>query len=133
MNPNEVTLSLQIPVVGCQHRKFDFKIFQECEEFDLWNMEFDLVPEPTNQFDPEAIKVMLRSTHVGYVAADSTQDVHTFLKALKVLNLELSDVSFYMEKFKQQGEKLQWFTINLLLCAQVSMQQELSLDLLYAE
>jgi hypothetical protein len=75
---------------------------------------------------------MLRSAHVGYVAKDTQEELSLFLQALVILNLGLEDVTYYMERYKKQGDKLQWFTINLMVDALVSPEQEATLDLLYA-
>ena len=36
---------------------------------DWANLEIELVPEPENQYDPNAIKIMVDDLHVGYVPA----------------------------------------------------------------
>jgi hypothetical protein len=40
-----------------------------------------LVPEPTNEFDPEAIRVeSVGGAHVGYVPADATRRIRKVMK-----------------------------------------------------
>ena len=41
-----------------------------------------LVPEPTNRFDRNAVKVIVRGEHVGYVPAEYSADVASACKAL---------------------------------------------------
>jgi hypothetical protein len=40
----------------------------------------DLVPEPKNKYDPNAIKVMKTGFHIGYVPKMFTFDVHAVLE-----------------------------------------------------
>lgn len=38
--------------------------------------EFVLIAEPTNEYDPEAIQVLLRGETVGYIPRDETREYH---------------------------------------------------------
>ena len=132
MSQKEVSLTLEIPVVGCQHRKFDNRIFKECEEFSVWDCELGIVPEPENPYDPHALKAYLRSTHVGYVARDSIDEVNDFIRALNVLGFKWADTIINLERYKMQGDRLQWFTLNVTLTTNVNYEQESALDSIYA-
>jgi hypothetical protein len=48
----------------------------KCAEDDSIN----LIPEPTNEYDPNAIKVFIDDKHIGYVAKDCTENVHKFFR-----------------------------------------------------
>jgi hypothetical protein len=50
--------------------------FHKCAEDDKIN----LVPEPDNEFDPNAIKVYVGDTHIGYISKENTEIVHRFLR-----------------------------------------------------
>ena len=39
----------------------------------------ELIPEPTNEHDPNAIKVIVEGKHIGYVPADQCEEVRTIL------------------------------------------------------
>ena len=49
-------------------------------KYDIADEEALLVPEPTNEYDPNAIKVMIGDIHVGYVPKDETIEVSEILK-----------------------------------------------------
>lgn len=45
------------------------------------NEPVELVPEPTNRVDPNAIMVMISGVHVGYVPREMTQEVASYITA----------------------------------------------------
>ena len=52
-----------------------------------------LVPEPDNEYDPNAIRVLLNGVHVGYVPKDKTAEVKSILPDAHELagHVELND------------------------------------------
>lgn len=96
-------------VAGCHYRQKTLKEVYKfyIEEYDAYNnftdsdiLEFGeaewkipnctsfycdcfLIPEPENEFDPKAIKVMMNDAHIGYVPADTTGKIHAILDRIK--------------------------------------------------
>jgi hypothetical protein len=128
----QVQIAIELPVVGCQHRNFSVGIFEDCQKYGLWGEEFNLIPEPYNAFDPGAMKVMLRSVHVGYVAKDSADEALALLEAMEVLNIGFESFEYHLEKYKYQGDKLQWFTLNMLVTVETTKEEQAKLDKIYA-
>ena len=50
-------------------------------EFHYFNDEqsIELLPEPTNEYDKNAIQVLADGKFVGYVSSENTQNVHKFI------------------------------------------------------
>lgn len=46
--------------------------------------EFALQPEPTNQYDPNAVKILHGDRHVGYVPRDLSEEVSQLVAAGRV-------------------------------------------------
>ena len=49
------------------------------------NAEYDLVPEPDNQYDPHAVRVMHNGTHVGYVPRDLSEEVTALIREDRIV------------------------------------------------
>jgi hypothetical protein len=50
----------------------------------------ELRPEPTNQYDSNAIMVLIDGVHVGYVPQDETQNVRPFLNGPVYISAEVT-------------------------------------------
>jgi len=48
-------------------------------------VEFDLKPEPTNQYDPKAVQIIHEGHHVGYVPRDLSAEVTALLARGRVI------------------------------------------------
>lgn len=55
-------------------------------KFDIHTVE--LVPEPTNKADPNAIKVIMNGAHVGYVPRESTDRVREHMNSGRIENIK---------------------------------------------
>lgn len=94
------------PVAGLFYRQDDFvdslllenpdyemsksEIIDSCLEeekiykYDVFYGLADLVPEPDNQYDPNAIKIIVDNIHIGYVPAKYTKNVFNILNNNKI-------------------------------------------------
>lgn len=64
----------------------------------------ELIPEPSNPHDPNAIKVVVKGYHIGYVPKIATNDVKTRLKAGQQASIKLLGGNY---KMYEDGE---WVT-----------------------
>ena len=46
-----------------------------------------LEPEPDNQYDPKAIKVLFNGVHIGYIKKGSCSHIHNLLKADRIVSI----------------------------------------------
>lgn len=70
---------------GVDYIEFDIAVITHGEHVDDHIGEFiaNLVPEPTNPYDANAIKIVTGNGHrIGYVPKDMTQSVHKFVEKL---------------------------------------------------
>lgn len=70
------------------------KIYQ----YDFCPNQTELIPEPDNPHDPNAIKVIVDKKHVGYVKAGSCKHI---LKLIKEEKIERIDCEIYGGKYKK--------------------------------
>lgn len=49
--------------------------------------EFTLAPEPTNQHDPNAVKVLLGEEHVGFVPRDVAPEIGALIRADRIVRV----------------------------------------------
>lgn len=61
----------------------------------------DLVPEPTNKFDSNAIKVMVKNVHVGYIPADMCIELKTVIEDIDKVRAVIRGGDY---KFHSNGE-----------------------------
>ena len=75
-------------VAGIKHHKTNFY------NLDLSQREhkLELIPEPTNKHDPNAIKVIVDGKHIGYVPANKCAKVH------KILTKRITEQCFICEE-----------------------------------
>lgn len=57
-------------------------------EFDFTVNKVELIEEPTNEYDPNAIKVVIDDVHVGYIKKGSCSHVKKLMRENKIKNLE---------------------------------------------
>jgi len=68
-------------VTGITHHKKNFySLDLDKEDFTL-----DLVEEPTNKYDPDAIKVIVDGKHIGYIPAKKCKKVKKILHTKNVI------------------------------------------------
>lgn len=53
-------------------------------EFDYHSKNVELVPEPDNEHDPNAIKVLTNGVHIGYIEASKTSTVRDLIDSGKI-------------------------------------------------
>lgn len=86
---------------------------QEVSEFEdlyLSDDEISFVPEPTNEYDPNAIKIFLEfgsegTHHVGYVPKKSTKELQNILDTKKVIYIEAKYVGGKIKNIEYDFEK----------------------------
>lgn len=71
----------------------DERIYQ----YELFYAAADLVPEPNNPHDPNAIKVIVYDTHIGYIPAEKTKSVK---KIMDTKNIVLVGCEIYGGPYK---------------------------------
>lgn len=62
-------------VAGISHYKdaiIENFVFDDDDEFDYESSNVELIPEPENEYDPNAIKVLVNGIKIGYVPKDLT-------------------------------------------------------------
>lgn len=104
-------IEIDFSCVGCQHRKWEQEQFlQLSSEQSTRAIIFD--PEPENKHDPNAIKVIFRGVHCGYVAADQCADFLEFKKVFDKMQPYIRDYNYGVEvtDIKSKEGVVQWFT-----------------------
>lgn len=66
-------------------------------QYTFYDSELELVPEPDNPYDSNAIKVMISGVHIGYIKKGSCSRVKNLLSSPDLLKV---DVSLYGGKYK---------------------------------
>jgi len=56
--------------------------------YDFYASKIDLIPEPDNPHDSNAIKVIVDGVHVGYIKAGSCSHVHKLLKEDRIVKID---------------------------------------------
>ena len=57
-------------------------------QYEFYPNNVELIPEPDNPYDPNAIKVMVDNTHVGYVKSGSCSHVLNLLKDDRIIKID---------------------------------------------
>lgn len=57
-------------------------------EYNFKTGKTELIPEPTNQYDPNAIKVLIDGKHVGYIKKGSCKHVLNLINQNRIVNIE---------------------------------------------
>lgn len=86
--PNEHSFS----VAGVHLEQYSYPLFNICKVLNL----VDLVPEPTNTYDSDAIKVQVSGWHIGYVPSDETSEVHQVLNKEHISYIESINIIGYI-------------------------------------
>lgn len=69
-------------------------------QYEFYPIKTELIPEPDNPYDPNAIKVMVDNTHVGYIKSGSCSHI---LKVLKEDRIEKIECKIGGGKYKYIG------------------------------
>ncbi len=83
--------------------------FHHCVEGDQQSIE--LVLEPTNKYDSNAIAVKINDKFIGYVSRENTKNVHQFLKRKNDGDPHI--LSFYL--INKYSSSARWLIIDLTL------------------
>src|SRR5688572_2433504 len=70
--PNEYSFNIS----GVHLQDYMYPVINFCKEFDLT----ELIPEPENKFDSNAIMVKASGWHIGYVPEEETYEVSQIMK-----------------------------------------------------
>jgi hypothetical protein len=70
-------MSIKFFIAGVQHRVGAAAVLSRLVEED----ELELVPEPDNKFDPNAIRIEYEGNHVGYVPKKFSSQVSALIEA----------------------------------------------------
>lgn len=70
----ENTLFFEVTGVHISNRKNH--LINNCSEYD----QVELIPEPNNEYDSDAIKIKCNGKLIGYIKSDETELVHDILK-----------------------------------------------------
>lgn len=54
---------------------------QRIWKYDFYPVNVELVPEPENPHDPQAIKVVIDGRHIGYIKSGSCAHIHNLIKS----------------------------------------------------
>lgn len=65
----------------------------------------ELVPEPDNPVDKNAIMVVVDGQHIGYIAAESCAHIHELLKADQIQEIKCSIGGGRKKEFTKYGDK----------------------------
>ena len=57
-------------------------------QYSFWINKTELIPEPTNEYDPNAIKVVIDGVHVGYIKAGSCKHVLKLINEDRIAKIE---------------------------------------------
>lgn len=60
----------------------------EVYEYTFWPVKAQLIPEPENPEDPNAIKVLIDGIHVGYIKAGSCAHIHKLIRENRIEKIE---------------------------------------------
>ena len=80
----------------------------------IWEYSFhprhtELVPEPTNQYDPNAIKVIVDGEHIGYIKSGSCVHVLKLINEERILNIQCQmgggRYKYLSEKYDDEKDK----------------------------
>ena len=80
----------------------------------IWEYSFhprhtELVPEPTNQYDPNAIKVIVDGEHIGYIKSGSCVHVLKLINEDRILNIQCQmgggRYKYLSEKYDDEKDK----------------------------
>lgn len=69
-------------------------------QYDFLVVKFDIEPEPTNLYDPNAIKVLADGVHIGYIKAGSCKHLLNAIRDNKIVKI---DGVIYGGKYKYIG------------------------------
>lgn len=105
--------------VGCQFRKAtQQKILSGYDKSgipdsgdnfrDFIAADLSLEPEPTNEYDKNAVKVLWKGEHAGYVPKDKNEDMIAFLK-----HYEGETFQFSVGELGQTSNTLKWFEFTI--------------------
>lgn len=96
-------VSVEVAIVGCQYRP---EVSSQMVEDVECESHLSIVPEPDNEYDPNALALLWREQKVGYVAATDIEVVNLF-RAKGPLSFNVVDVKM------GRGNKLQWFKVSI--------------------
>jgi hypothetical protein len=83
--------TLEIKVAGTFYRKGVIKQMVNNE----YNNVVELKPEPTNKFDPNAIKVVVdKKYHIGYIPKTICDDLTSFMNDSAIENITISELEY---------------------------------------
>ena len=86
--PNEYNFS----VAGVHLERYSYPLFNICKVLNL----VDLVPEPTNTYGSDAIKVQVSGWHIGYVPSVETSELHEIIKKEHIAYIESLNIIGYI-------------------------------------
>ena len=89
-------------------------IREDMTDEQIWEYSFhprhtELVPEPTNQYDPNAIKVIVDGEHIGYIKSGSCVHVLKLINEDRILNIQCQigggRYKYLSEKYDDEKDK----------------------------
>lgn len=88
----------------------DYGIIDErVYKYEIYTGVAELVPEPENPHDPQAIKVIVDSTHIGYIKAGSCARVHKLLREDSIEKVEVEikggEYKIVTEEYDDEADK----------------------------
>lgn len=86
--PNQYAFS----VSGVQLQDYIYPVLNICKELDVVN----LIPEPNNTYDSNAIKVEVSKWHIGYVPESETDLIHSIIKKEYIAYIETREIIGYI-------------------------------------
>lgn len=115
-------------VAGISHYKDDIiKNFasEEDDEFDYETSSVELIPEPENKYDPNAIKVMVDEIHVGYVPKQITSFVKDLINSPDFESIKILIIGIKSDDVYDEDDNL---TEDIKLSATVSIYTKNDID-----
>lgn len=77
---------------------------QNIYEYNFLLPQTELIPEPTNQYDPNAIKVVIGGVHVGYIKAGSCKHVLKLIAENRINKIDCSIMGGAYKRINFDGE-----------------------------
>lgn len=101
-----------VAVVGCHFCEGGDRLLEH-ESDEGFASGFWFIPDPTNEHDPDAVKVMWHEHHVGYIPI-STNPGELTREQAKSLRGELSLSPIDVSYVEGPGKKLRWFIAKIV-------------------
>lgn len=107
----------------------DFKLEID-DEFNYESSHVELIPEPENKHDPNAIKIIVDGTKIGYVPKELTSFVRDFIESPDYLGAEVHIFGEKYQEYKNEDDETDAITLwaNIHLYTEFVSDEEYELE-----